>query len=221
MPEGRGFRAAKPETEISIFMLLHFFVEEESAEAALIELVPRILAGRDFDYEIFVFQGKQNMLKRLPARLKAYAHRPGDDWRIIVLIDRDNDDCLALKRQLEELAAQAGLVTRSRSIASYQLINRIAIEELEAWFFGDIEAIRSAYPRISGTLDRQTKFRDPDAIRGGTWESLEDVLKPYHPGGLEKIRAAREIARHMQPDRNRSASFCAFRDALRALFPPP
>lgn len=199
-------------------MILHFFVEEESAEAALIELVPRILADHDFEYEVFAFQGKQHMLKRLPDRLKAYAHRPDDDWRVIILIDRDNDDCYDLKHRLEQLAAEAGLATRSKSSAGYRVINRIAIEELEAWFFGDIEAVQCAYPRVSRTLDNQTPYRDPDAIKGGTWEHLEQVLRPYHPGGLEKIRAAQEIARHMDPDRNRSASFRVFRDALRALF---
>ena len=39
----------------------------------------------------------------------------------------------------------------------------------------------------------------------------------YHPGGLEKIRAAREISNHMDPDRNRSRSFQVFRDALRNI----
>ena len=39
----------------------------------------------------------------------------------------------------------------------------------------------------------------------------------YHPGGLEKIRAAREISNHMDPDRNRSRSFQVFRDALRSI----
>ena len=39
----------------------------------------------------------------------------------------------------------------------------------------------------------------------------------YHPGGLEKIRAAQEISEHMDPDRNRSHSFQLFRDVLRSI----
>lgn len=44
-------------------MLLHFYVEEPSAEAALIELVPRILPADEFeyDYDIFPFQGKESL----------------------------------------------------------------------------------------------------------------------------------------------------------------
>ena len=40
------------------------------------------------------------------------------------------------------------------------------IEELEAWFFGDIAAIHAAYPRISIHLGGRANYRDPDAITG-------------------------------------------------------
>lgn len=41
--------------------------------------------------------------------------------------------------------------------APWQLVNRIAIEELEAWYFGDWEAVRTAYPRIPSTIPNQQK----------------------------------------------------------------
>lgn len=87
-------------------------------------------------------------------------------------------------------------------------MNRIAIEELEAWFFGDIQALRAAYPRLSANLGQRERYRDPDAIPGGTWECLERELRQvgYHKGGLQKIALARDVARHMQPERNRSQS---------------
>jgi hypothetical protein len=200
-------------------MLLHFFVEEPSAEAALVELVPRILKGQAFEYDIFPFQGKHDLLSKLPSRLKAYTSPPADEWRIIVLIDRDEEDCTKLKGRLEDVAAKAGLKTRTLSPQDFRLVNRIVIEELEAWFFGDVEALRAAYPRsIDPNLAAQAAYRDPDAIKGGTWESLERLLKRDHPGGLEKIRAAQDIAQHMQPERNRSRSFQVFREALLSLF---
>ncbi len=199
-------------------MLLHFFVEEQSAEAALIELVPRILHEYDFDYDIFTFQGKHDLLKKLPNRLRAYTHRPGEDWRVIVLIDRDSEDCLVLKGQLEQMARAANLTTRTVSPGGFRVINRIAVEELESWFFGDVEALVAAYPRVDPNLAKQAAFRNPDAIKGGTAERLESILAHDHPGGLEKIRAAQDISRHMQPAHNRSASFQTFRRALIALF---
>ena len=97
---------------------------------------------------------------------------------------------------------------------------RIAIEELEAWFFGDIPALKTAYPKIPASLTQKAPYRDPDNINGGTWEQPEKVLMEYgyHPGGLEKIRAAKEISEHMDPETKRSKSFQVFRDGLRSIF---
>ena len=92
----------------------------------------------------------------------------------------------------------------------------MAIEELEAWFFGDVKAITTAYPKVSPNLASKEKYRDPDTITGGTWEALERVLKRagYYQGGLEKVKAAREISIHMNPKQNCSKSFQVFYDGL-------
>jgi hypothetical protein len=96
---------------------------------------------------------------------------------------------------------------------------RVAVEELEAWFFGDMDAVRAAYPRVPPTLERGAGYRDPDAIRGGTEEALQRVLQKagYFAGGLRKIEAAGAIAKHMDPRRNSSRSFQVFRDMLAPL----
>jgi hypothetical protein len=96
----------------------------------------------------------------------------------------------------------------------------LAIEELEAWFFGDIAALHAAYPRISLTLSQQAKYRDPDAIRGGTWEALGRLLHSYYPTGLPKIEVARAVSALMEPERNRSRSFQVFRKGLLTLLGP-
>jgi hypothetical protein len=97
-------------------------------------------------------------------------------------------------------------------------VNRLAIQELEAWFFGDINAIRTAYPNIPKTLDKKKQYRHPDAINN-TWEALERVLQRagYYPGGLLKIKAAREISQYMNPQRNTSKSFQVFRDSIQHI----
>lgn len=198
-------------------MWMEFFLEEQSAAEFINSLLPRILPNAN--YEIHSFDGKQDLLKKLPDRLKAYSSWESRDHMLVVLVDRDDDDCHALKGQLEDFAAKAGLKTLSRSPCRFHVINRIAIEELEAWFFGDVEALHQAYPRIPESLGMKAPFRDPDAIKGGTSKRLEKLLKDtgYHPGGLEKIRAAQEISKFMDPDRNRSKSFQVFRDALRRI----
>lgn len=123
-----------------------------------------------------------------------------------------------LKQKLEKITTDAGLITKSSvaSNQSFQILTRLAIEELEAWFFGDVRAITQAYSKVSSNLASQSKYRDPDAIKGGTWEALQRVLKKagYHQGGLEKVKAAREISRHMNPQQNRSKSFQIFYSGL-------
>ncbi|MCC7352812.1 MAG: DUF4276 family protein, partial [Anaerolineae bacterium] len=128
-------------------MHFEFLVEEESAEAALNILVPKIV-GAGITFKIHTFQGKPDLLKNLPARLKGYRLWLPDDWRIIVLIDKDQRECMELKMELERVAREARLVTRSAAQGDdrFQVLNRLAIEELEAWFFGDVEAIATAYP---------------------------------------------------------------------------
>ena len=200
-------------------MHIEFFLEEESAAEALKLIVPKILSndvGSDFHF----FQGKQDLLGKLPTLLKGYKPWITNDWRIMVLIDEDREDCRELKAKLEEAAHNAGFVTKSSASqeGDFQVINRLVIEELEAWFFGDIEALRTAYPRVSRNLQYQAKYRNPDAITGGTYEALERLLRRlnYHKGGLPKTAVAQNIAPHMEPNRNRSRSFQVFVEGLKA-----
>jgi len=103
-----------------------------------------------------------------------------------------------------------------KSWLRFQVVNRVVVEELEAWFFGDWDAVRTAYPRMPEAIPRQARYRDPDAITGGTWEAIERIFKRagYFKGGLRKLELAHEIATHMDPARNTSGSFQAFRNAV-------
>lgn len=200
-------------------MHIELLVEEPSMEAALENLLPRLLPA-EFTHRIITFQGKQNLLRQLPARMRGYAAWITQQYRIIVLVDEDREDCLRLKQQMEASARQVGLSTKtSAGGARFQVLNRIVIEELEAWFFGDIEAIHHAYPNIPLTLQDNQKFRDPDSIAGGTWETLERTMQRYgyFRGGYAKREAASAISVHMEPDRNRSRSFQVFHEGLLAL----
>jgi len=198
-------------------MHIEFLVEEPSSEAALQNILPGVLREQ-ITFSIHPFRGKPDLLKKLPARLRSYRAWIPDSWRIVVLVDADENDCREIKEKLERAAIQAKLITKSgvRSGSRFQVLNRLAIEELEGWFFGDIEALHSAYPRISPHLGIRAPYRDPDAIIGGTWEALERELRRvgYFSGGLNKINAAREISRFMVPERNRSRSFQVFRQGL-------
>ncbi len=69
---------------------------------------------------------------------------------------------------------------------------------------------------VPETVPQKAGYRDPDAIRGGTWEQLERILQRagYFRSGLRKNELARAVSAHMQPERNTSKSFQAFRSAL-------
>lgn len=186
----------------------HFFVEEPSMEAFLMSFLPRVIGGVEF--RIYTHQGKTDLLQRLPDRLRGYAAWMPATHRIVVIVDRDDDDCVKLKSRLDAAARNAKLGTRSRARgAPWQLASRIAIEELESWYFGDWQAVRAAFPRAPATVASKARFRDPDAITGGTWEAFEKVMGAagYFPGGLEKVTAAREIGLRVTPTENRSRSF--------------
>ncbi|MBQ0942239.1 DUF4276 family protein [Ideonella sp. 4Y16] len=198
---------------------LVLLVEEPSMEAFLQALLPRVLP-QGCSFQVRAFQGKDDLLAKLESRLRAYAQYLPSDWRLIVVVDRDDEDCQALKARLNALSDRAGLLSRSQAVAAgaadWQVAHRIAVEELEAWYFGDWQAVQAAYPRVSPGIPRGRGFRDPDAIAGGTWEAFERVLQRhgYFKAGLAKIQAARELGRHLEPARQRSPSFQAFHAAL-------
>lgn len=196
------------------------YVEEYSMEATLENILPKLLG--EVEFEIFRFQCKDDLLKQLPVRLRAYSSWMPETWRILVLVDRDDDDCHALKGRLESYAANAGLLSKSAVMPGkrFQVVNRIAIEELESWFFGDWTAVRTAYPRVPDTIPQKAAYRDPDGITGGTWEAIQRILQRagYFHGGLRKLEFARAVSAHMEPARNSSGSFRALLNAISAVF---
>lgn len=195
---------------------LEFLVEEQSMEAFLRELLPRLLGDRT-TFSIHAHQGKPDLLKKLEARLRAYAKWLPETTRIVVVVDRDQEECAALKQRMEEAAATAGLRTRSSTgEVPWRVVNRIAIEELEAWYFGEWNAVCRVYEKVPETIPRQAAYRVPDAIEGGTWEALERILQRagYFSAGLRKVECARALGREIDPAASTSPSFIVFRDAV-------
>ena len=174
---------------------LEFLVEEPSMEAFLDAWLPRFLP-QHCTFEIFPHRGKHALLSRLGNRLRGYANWMPPEYRIVVVVDRDSDNCEELKLRLEQICENVGL--RSRRAAGgpeWQVVTRIVIEELEAWYFGDWPAVRAAYPRVPAQIPDRAARQNPDAIRGGTWEAFERVLQRcgHFRQGLAKVRAATEL----------------------------
>ena len=76
-------------------------------EAFLRALLPRVLPdGMTFD--IHAFGGKTDLLAKLDQRLRAYRRWLPPDWRLVVVVDRDNDDCHELKARLGAVGPERG-----------------------------------------------------------------------------------------------------------------
>ncbi|MXZ83131.1 MAG: DUF4276 family protein [Synechococcus sp. SB0666_bin_14] len=195
---------------------IEFLVEEPSMEAFLKPLLRRCLpAGCTF--RIHAHQGKLALLRKLENRLRGYASFLPENHRIVVVVDLDKDQCDQLKSKLEEACAHASLKPkRAAGGSQWQVVTRIAIEELEAWYFGDWGAVCKAFPKVSPTVSRRSRYGNTDVIQGGTWEAFERVLKKfgYCKQGLPKVQTATAMGQHMEPEDNSSPSFQVFWQAI-------
>ena len=195
---------------------LELMVEEPSMEAFLRAVLPGLL-GPETTFEVYPFQGKDDLLHKLPQRLQGYTKWLPPSTRVFVIVDRDDDGCHELKALLENIASRSGLRSRSRaSKKRWQVVNRIAIEELEAWYFGDWQAVIESYPGVSRTVPSKAQYRNPDAVRGGTKEAFERVLKRagHFVTGLRTVEAARAIGTRFVPERSTSHSFQKLHQAV-------
>jgi hypothetical protein len=160
----------------------------------------------------------QTLLHNLPSKLRAYGDEGRDDVVVVVLVDLDDrDDCIAFKNTLSGLLDYCHQKPRA--------LFRIAIEELEAWFLGDQQAIKNAYPEVKQPI-LDAYIQDSQC---GTWEKLAEAV---YPGGLaalgqhgkrsvkileQKRIWAKEICPSIDVETNQSPSFRAFRDGIRRM----
>lgn len=201
-------------------MELNIIVEEPSAEAAIKIIAPKIVpAGTKI--KVVNLNSKAQLLRKLPDRLRGYAARidNGEDIKIIILIDRDGDDCIALKQQITTMVNHAGLIDKSHNNGQHKVVTRIVCEELEAWFLGDAAAIRSAYSSLPPINQTKGIFRQPDKPGRGTWEALAAFFRSngLYRNNYPKIEGARKIAAKMNINENKSKSFNHFKQGVLSL----
>jgi hypothetical protein len=192
-------------------MRLHVLVEGESEEALLNGWLPRFLPSHLF--KIYKHRGKgrlprdpardlsirrEGLLDQLPAKLRAYGRSldPATD-RLLVLVDADDDPCSELKQRLLE--------TLEGCDPPPVVLFRLAIEETEAFYLGDPQAIRRAFPQAK--LQRLRSYVQDSVC--GTWELFQAVIG-------DPVVDKKDWAERMAPqlgtawqgnDANRSPSF--------------
>jgi hypothetical protein len=154
------------------------------------------------------------LLDRLPPILRGYGKTPGID-AVVVVLDADRRNCVDFLAELKALVMTCN--------PAPDTLFRIAIEEMEAWYFGDRQALTTAYPKAK--IDILNRCAQDSVCN--TWECLADAI---YPGGSNKIKRtgwplpgqvkcewAEKIAPLLDPDRNVSPSFGKLRDGLRRL----
>jgi hypothetical protein len=216
--------------------LVHFefIVEDQSGQKALEVLVPKII-GDGHTFTIHSYKGigkipknlspkgdvkKRILLEQLPRLLRGYgrafAKYPSDYQAAFILVCDLDKKCLKdFRREL--------FAIRDKCTPRPETRFCIAIEEGEAWFLGDMSAIKSAYPRAKEAI---LNTYENDSICG-TWEILAEALynggvaalsaKGWWAIGAEKSQWAEKISPHMNIKNNASPSFIYFRNTLLEL----
>ncbi len=162
-------------------------------------LLPRLFPGLKF--LCVPHEGKQDLEKSVPRKIRAW-REPG--VRFVVLRDNDSADCRAVKNRLATLCRTAG---RDDSLV------RIVCQELEAWYFGDPEALAEAYAKDRlAEIGSKTAYRNPDAII----RPSEQIIKLIPE--FQKVSGARFMSKLLSRERNKSRSFHALLEGIDHLF---
>lgn len=215
-------------------MHLEILVEDQSGKKALDILLPKII-GESHTFRVHPYKGigripknlgssgdpsKRILLDQLPRLLRGYgktfASFP-DDYpaAVIVVCDLDNKCLKTFRDELLTILDRCSPKPKTRFC--------IAIEEGEAWFLGDIPAIKSAYPDAK---DSVLHGYNNDSICG-TWETLADAVFPggvaalsrkgWQAVGAEKSVWAEKITPLMDVRHNASPSFTYFQTQVRKM----
>jgi hypothetical protein len=215
---------------------MHFeiLVEDISGKTALEILIPKIISTEQHTFKIHPYKGighipkglksaseanKRMLLAELPRLIQGYGktfsqYPPDCPAVLIVIFDLDGEVLSTFRTELLDIVDKCN---------PQPMQNCIAIEEGEAWYLGDLAAVKAAYPKAKeAVLNSYTN----DNICG-TWEKLADAVfsggkqklskQGWQAIGLEKTNWANNIPPHMDVDNNLSPSFCYFRDKLRGL----
>lgn len=182
---------------------LIFLLEEPSIATVLNEILPKIIPD-PISFICIPHQGKQDLAKSIPTKIKAFKSF-SPDTKFIIVHDQDSHDCQILKAELLEICQNAG---------QPNAMIRIICHELESWFLGDLAAVEKAYNLKPKSLSRQQtnrKYRNPDQLNSAKQE-LRSLVQEYYAGTHSK-----QIAPNLSLTQNTSQSFQVFIKGIHQL----
>ena len=150
-------------------MHIEFLVEDSSGATLLKVIIPKIIGefNDPHTWKIHEYKGlgnkipkglnptidaqKRILLDQLPKLFRGFGRTPGVD-AVVVVVDTDNRNCTELLAELHELLEQCDPKPKNT-------LFRLAIEEIEAWYLGDNNAVLTAYPKAKRkVLEAEFKF---------------------------------------------------------------
>ena len=215
---------------------MHFeiLVEDLSGKTTIEVLNPKVI-GEDHTCRVISYRGigriprdlkshtdiqNRILLDRLPNLLKGYgetySNNPAKHSTVLIIVCDLDKKCLKdFRQKLLDVMNECNPEIETRFC--------IAVEEGEAWFLGDLAAIRKAYTKAKSSILNQYQN---DSICD-TWELLADAICPggskklkeegWQAVGKKKSEWAERITPNMDINNNKSPSFCYFRDKIRKL----
>ncbi|MDR2713098.1 MAG: DUF4276 family protein [Clostridiales bacterium] len=209
-------------------MHFEFLIEDQSSRHAMDILLPKLLPDST-TYNIHHYRGigripknlhpktdayKRILLDQLPRLLQGYGHTPNCGY-IIVICDLDDRNKKVFLKDLNRVLNACN--------PKPDTCFCLAIEEFEAWYLGDLAAIKKAYPHVKNNV---LSSYVNDSICG-TWELLADAIykgghnalmkRGRQAAGEQKSVWAKEISPHMDTENNSSPSFNDMLVKLRSI----
>jgi hypothetical protein len=174
---------------------IEILVEEPSMKEFLGVLLPKVIQKPwvlNENYFIRSFEGKNDLQKNIPSKVKYLSNRNHEKVGLVVMQDQDSADCKILKQKLIDLCEKNGKCSK---------LVRIVCRELEAWYIGDFEAVHKAYQNFKyQNYINKAKFRFPDNCNA--YDELRKILPEF-----QKVGGAKKIAPFINIEINKSESF--------------
>lgn len=166
---------------------LIFLLEEPSMKHFLEGFLPRLLPNLKF--LCIPHEGKTDLEKSIPRKLRAW-NMPSD--KFIIVRDNDGENTEKLEKNLMNLC---------ENHTGSKVMVRIACQELEAWYLGDVVSLGIVYRLTQQVSQQKNPYREPDLI-----VKPSKLVKKIAPE-FQKVDGARRLSKVIEIERNQSKSF--------------